>query len=107
MEQQTEVTNSKRGNGRAAQRGRKDQTTGQEEAITLRPIKDSIDEMVTLYIQQQESAARCSDAIKAAAEKSGLLSAVIRKYVRARAGDRFEEAKRETEQLSLVFDLGE
>lgn len=106
MQQQTEVTD-KRGNGRTRSRGRKDQTTGQEAAISLRPIKDGIDELVMLYHQQEESSARCSDAIKAAAEKSGLLSAVIRKYVRARVGDRFEEAKRETEQLSLIFDLGE
>jgi hypothetical protein len=97
-----------RGNGRTRPRGRKDQTTGQEAAISLRPIKDGIEELVTLYTQQQESAARCSDAIKAAAEQSGLLANVVRKFVKARAGDKFEEAKRTVEQLSLVFEeLGE
>jgi MarR-like DNA-binding transcriptional regulator SgrR of sgrS sRNA len=108
MQQQTEVTDAKRGNGRASPRGRKDQTTGQEAAISLRPIKDGIEELVTLYTQQEESAARCSDAIKAAAEQSGLLANVIRRFVKARAGDKFEEAKRTVEQLSLVFEeLGE
>jgi hypothetical protein len=101
---QTELTNAKRGNGRASPHGRKDQTTGQEEAITLRPIKDGIEELVNLYVQQQQSAARCSDAIKAAAEKSGLLANVVRKFVKARAGDKFEEVKRTVEQLSLVFE---
>lgn len=104
MQQQTEVV---RDNGRAP-RGRKDQTTGQEAAISLRPIKDSIDELVTLYHQQQESAARCSDAIKGAAEKAGLLAAVVRKLVKARAGEKFAEEKRTVEQLALVFEeLGE
>jgi hypothetical protein len=108
MQQQIEVTDAKRGNGRASPRGRKDQTTGQEAAITLRPIKDSIGELVTLYIQQQQSAAACSDAIKAAAEKAGLLANVVRKFVKARAGEKFAEAKRTVEQLSLVFDeIGE
>jgi hypothetical protein len=95
---------SKRGNGRASPRGRKDQTTGQEAAISLRPIKDSIDELVALYTQQQESAAACSDAIKTVAEKSGLLANVLRKLVKARAGDKFAEAKRTVEQLALVFE---
>ncbi len=104
MEQQTEVTEAKRGNGRASPRGRKDQTTGQEAAISLRPIQDGIDELVALYLHQQESAARCSDAIKAAAEKSGLLANVLRKFVKARAGEKFEEAKRTVEQLALVFE---
>jgi hypothetical protein len=93
-----------RGNGRASPRGRKDQTTGQEEAITLRPLKENIGELVMLYKQQQESAAKCSDAIKAAAEKSGLLANVVRKLVKARSGEKFEEAKRVVEQLSLVFE---
>lgn len=99
--QQTEVT---KGNGRTSPRGRKSQTTGQEEAIHLQPIKDSIDDLVVLYIQAQESAARCSDGIKAASEKSGLLANVLRKFVKARAGDKFEEARRTVEQLSLVFE---
>lgn len=103
MQQQTEVTNAKRGNGRTSPRGRKAQD-GQEATISLRPIKDGIEELITLYTQQQESAARCSDAIKAAAEKSGLLANVVRKFVKARAGEKFEEAKRTVEQLSLVFD---
>jgi hypothetical protein len=104
MQQQTEVTDVTRGNGRASPRGRKDQTTGQEEAITMAPVKKSIDELVRLYTQQQAAAEKCSGAIKAVAEKAGLLADVVRKLVKARAGDKFEEAKRKVEQLSLVFD---
>jgi hypothetical protein len=116
MQQQTETSRlteggrltptgkAARGNGRTRPRGRKDQTTGQESAITLGHLKENIGELVTLYIQQQDSAARCSDAIKAAAEKSGLLANVVRKFVKARAGEKFEEAKRTVEQLSLVFE---
>ena len=101
MQQQTETT---KGNGRTSPPGRKSQTTGQEESIRLGPIKDSIDELVTLYTEAQESKARCSDGIKAAAEKAGLMAGVVRKFVKARAGDKFEDAKRTVEQLSLVFE---
>ena len=98
---------AERSNGRASP-GRKDQTTGQEEAITMAPVKKSIDELVRLYTQQQAAAEKCSTAIKAVAEKSGLLANVLRKFVKARAGEKFEEAKRHVEQLSLVFEeLGE
>lgn len=100
--QQTEVT---KGNGRT--RGRRDQTTEQETAFRLAPIRQSIAELVTLYTQQCESAARFSDAIKVTAEKSGLLASVVSKYVKARAGDQFQEAKRKVVQLSLIFELGE
>lgn len=87
MQQQTKVTEP----GRAS-------------PISLRPIKDGIDELVTLYKQQEESAARCSDAIKATAEEAGLMANVVRKFVKARAGQKFGEAKRVVEQLSLVFE---
>lgn len=85
-------------------RGRKSQTTGQEDAIQLKPIKDSIDDLVAVYLQAQESAARCSDAIKAAAEESGLLANVLRRFVKARASEKFEQAQREVEQLAMVFE---
>lgn len=108
MQQQTEVTDATRGNGRASPRGRKDQTSGQEGAINMAPVKKSIEELVRLYMQQQAAAEKCSSAIKTVAEKSGLLSEVVRKLVKARAKDKFEEAKRTVEQLSLVFDqIGE
>lgn len=70
----------------------------------MAPVKKSIDELVRLYNQQQAAAEKCSTAIKAAAEKSGLLANVLRKFVKARAGDKFQEAKRTVEQLSLVFE---
>jgi hypothetical protein len=104
MQTQVEPTTAKRGNGRTNPRGRKDQTTGQEEAINIAPVKKSIEELMTLYIEQQAAAEKCSSAIKAVAEKSGLLAEVVRKLVKARAGEKFEEAKRTVQQLSLVFE---
>jgi hypothetical protein len=70
----------------------------------MAPVKKSIDELVRLYTQQQAAAEKCSAAIKAVAEKAGLLADVVRKLVKARAGDKFEEAKRKVGQLSLVFE---
>lgn len=104
MQQQIEISDTKRYNGNTSPRGRKNQSTGQQEPIRLAPIKNSIGELVALYMEQHESAARCSNAIKAVAERSGLLANVVRKFVKARAGEKFEEEKRTVEQLSLVFE---
>jgi hypothetical protein len=51
-----------------------------------------------------DSNAAFSDAIKVTAEKGGVQAAVLRKFVKATAGDQREEKKRENEQLCLLFD---
>ena len=38
------------------------------------------------------------------AEQSGLLAATVRKYVKARAGDKFEDEKTKAQQLALCFE---
>jgi hypothetical protein len=84
-------------------RGRKDRS-GQEAVIKLAPVKERVDEMVQLYEVYKDSGAQLNEGIKALAEASGLMASVVRKFIVARAGDNFDEKKREADQLSLVFD---
>ena len=83
--------------------GRKD-ATGQDAVIRMDPVKESVDELIELYVKSGDAAAKFNEAIKATAEKSGLLAATVRKFVVARAGEKFDEVKRQVEQLALVFD---
>lgn len=99
----TEATNVAAFDQRSKPMGRKDKE-GQESVIKLTEIKQRIDDLVELHIQAAEAAARYGEAIKAAAEKSGLLASVVRKFVAARASEDFGEHKRKVEQLALVFE---
>lgn len=84
-------------------KGRKD-GMGQEAVIKMAPVKENIDNLIELFTKAGEASEKLNDAIKATAEKSGLLAGVVRKFVTARAGEKFEEEKRKVEQLSLIFD---
>ena len=100
MDVQTEAAISKA-------RGRKG-ADKQEGALKMGPIKDSIDELVALKTKADAAADRLNDAIKVAAERSNIMASVIRRFVVARAGENFEEKKRDADQLSLVFsEVGE
>ena len=83
-------------------RGRRDR--GQEAVIKLETIKTRVGELVKLQKAAEDAAETFGDAIKKAAEDSGLLAATVRKFVKARAGDKFEEEKTKAQQLALVFE---
>lgn len=83
--------------------GRKNKE-GQEVPINFEPVQNRIDELVRLKSKADDASEALSDAIKKTAEDSGLLATVLRRFVNARAGERFVEKKREVSQLSLVFD---
>jgi hypothetical protein len=83
-------------------RGRKDQ--GQEAVVKTDVLKDKVADLVHLHNKAAAAAETYGDAIKTTAEKAGLLASVVRKFVAARAGEKFEEEKKKAEQLSLVFD---
>jgi len=84
-------------------RGRKD-AEGQEQVIRLETITTRIDELVRLHIAAAEAAEDYNEAVKKAAEDSGLLASVVSKFVKARAGERYDTEKQKCEQLSLLFD---
>ncbi len=96
-------TSKGNGSGTKAPRGRKD-ASGQEAVIKTKELKTRIDELVKLKKAADEAAVEFNDAVKAAAEKSGLLASVVRKVVTASAGENYEEEKRKAEQLSLAFE---
>ena len=84
-------------------KGRKD-STGQEDVIKTKPLKDAIDDLIALHGKKQNANDKFNAAVKAVAEKSGLLSSVVRKLVNARAGDKWEEESRKVVQLGIVFE---
>ncbi len=86
--------------------GRKD-SDNQEAVIKLSEVKDRIDYLVGLHNAAKDAGAELNDGIKAIAEKSGLLASVVRKYVVAKAGDKYEEEERKVQQLSLIFEIEE
>ena|SRR5258708_16634648 len=99
------VAQGPRGGRRA--RGRKDEN--KQEGVTVpSKVKDAIDELVVLYRAQHAAAEDFSAAVKAVAEKSNYNAAAIRKFVVARAGEKFQEAARLAEQqLELFNEVGE
>lgn len=84
-------------------RARKD---ADKQEATTKPlvIKDRIEELVHGYNAAKEAAEHSSEAIKKAAEDSGYNSAAVRKFVVARAGESYEEKKRDVEQQLELFD---
>ena len=92
------------GKGRRKAIGRTDRE-GQESVIKISVVKDGVDNAVALYRKAAECDAQLNDAIKAMAEKSGLLAATVRKYVVAKASEDFQEHKRKVTQLALVFEV--
>ena len=88
-------------------KGRKDKDH-QEQVIKHESLATRMEELVKLHHASASAGEELNDAIKVAAEESGLLASVVRKFVTARAGEKYEEKKREVDQLSLCFDeIGE
>lgn len=94
----------KRGRGKKAETtGRKD-SSGQEKVIAMDELKDKLDHLVDLHADVKEAREAFSEAVKAVAEKAGLLSSVVRQAVAAKAKDDAAEDKRRATQLALVFE---
>lgn len=87
-------------------RGRKSKTSDHQEAVielsVLNPL--AIETLVAGLKSAQESTAIFNDGIKAFAEKAGIQASVLRKFIVARAGESFDNAKRDALQLSLLFE---
>lgn len=91
-----------RGRSKKTARGRQDRG-GQEKVIKLKELEDRLPHLVSLKNKASEAAKDFSSAVKAVAEKSGLLASVVRKVTIAKSGDNFDEKAKEAEQLELVF----
>lgn len=84
-------------------RGRQDRS-GQEKVIDMSKLDERMAHLIKLHNGARASNKDLSDAVKAVAEKCGLLASVVRKLVVAKAGDNFDEKKKEAAQLALAFD---
>jgi hypothetical protein len=83
-------------------RGRKDK--GQEAVIKMEALSVGVEDLIALKKKAEDASTAYADAIKATAEKAGLLAKVVRQFVDARAGDKFDDKKTEVGQLALCFD---
>ncbi len=95
MEAATETTATK-------VRGRKDQ--GQEVVPQPDALRKKFKELVHLHNKKTEASEAFNDAVKAVAEKSGLLAVVVAKVVAASANEKFEEEAKKAGQLALAFE---
>lgn len=98
----TRPDTQERTDSKLAARGRKEQ--GQEQVIKLESLATKMPQLLKLHKASEEADTDYKEAVKKAAEASGLLAATVNKYVNARAGDSFEEVKSKVQQLALVFD---
>jgi hypothetical protein len=96
-------------NGKGKRRAKARMDQDKQEAVQQpKIIGQRIDELVRLKNAADDAAEAFSDGIKKAAEDSGYLASAVKKFVTARAGEKFEEEHRKVEQqLELFEEVGE
>ena len=104
MQAQQEGEAPRRGRGRGKGQGRKDRT-GQETVKNVTKLNDDMQKLTLAYNNLAAAQTDFSEAVKKTAEKSGFLASVVRRLVTAKAGDKFDEVKRQVDQLGEVFEL--
>jgi hypothetical protein len=82
--------------------GRKD--NGQPAVIKLESLQTRVDHLVKLHKAAETASTDYKEACNKVAEDAGLNAATVSKYIKARAGDRFDETKARALQLALVFE---
>ncbi len=88
-------------------RGRRDKD-GTEATIKLQPLRVSLKHLMSLKVSADAAREQYNAGVKAVAEKTGLMSSVVSKLVKARSGDKFDDERRKAEQTALLFDeIGE
>jgi hypothetical protein len=83
--------------------GRKD---GDKTPAVKQPkvVADKLDYLVKLEHAAQMKRVEADEAVTKVAEDSGYLSSSVKKLVKAKAGEKFEEKHREVEQQAELFD---
>lgn len=100
MDQQTELATND-------VRGRKD-GEGQPAVINLEVLTTRVPDLCHLKSIADAASDAYGEAVKKTAEQSGLLAAVVRRFVNARYGEKYEQEKTKAEQLVLCFaEIGE
>ena len=70
----------------------------------LESLATRLPHLMQLHALAKESATDLKEAIDGAAEASGLFPATVSAFVKARAGDKFEEKKEKVAQMAIVFE---
>lgn len=98
-------TEGSKGNGKDKTKG-KGRQGAEKQTMAKKPkvVADRVDELVRLQVASKEASEALADAIAKAAEDSGYLASVVKKFVTARAGENFEAKHRECEQQMELFD---
>lgn len=97
MEAQTQEAKTTKARGR---KGADKQEAAREDSV----LRELSTELVKLKKSADDEAESYSDAVKAAAEKTGYHASTIRSVVAALASEDFEEKHRKVEQLQLAFE---
>lgn len=80
----------------------------QEAVIKMSVVKECVGELERLYTKKQEASEDFNTAVKSIAEKAGINSGPLKKFVVARCKEKIPEVTRDQEQLALLlFDVGE
>ena len=77
----------------------------QEQVFKRTVLNDREQLLVKSCREAKEAATQFSDDVKAVAEQCGLNAATVRRYIIAKAGEHYDEAKGKVAQLSLIFDV--
>lgn len=88
-------------------KGRKDKSGGPA-VIKLETLSVRAQNLIDLRIAMQQSAKAYQDATAAVAEVTGLNTATVNRYIRARCGSNFRDERDRASQMAFVFEqLGE
>ena len=72
--------------------------------IEISIVKANIGKMVTLRRFAEDATEDYNEAVKLIAGKAGVKESALKKFVTARASDKYEEKKAECGQLHLLFE---
>jgi uncharacterized protein (UPF0335 family) len=72
--------------------------------VQLEHLKTRVDHLLQLHDEAKTAAEAYTDALKTVAENSGLDASTVRRYIAARAGDKFYKVKSGVMQMALVFE---
>lgn len=83
--------------------GRKD-STGTEEPIKLKPIKDGVRDAMKLYVKLESAKADYNQFMKGLSERSNVNSTTLKKLISSSHKGKFVDTQRLIEQQQEIFD---
>lgn len=75
----------------------------EERVIGWSGAKHAVPELMAAYEAAKDAREAYTDAINAVATATGLMPSALKKFVAAKAADKCDMQRRESEQLSLLF----